>query len=106
MAKAALNMMTRCSANDFARFRIFLNAVETGWITDNRPLKKKVFDSVLFFFRANFFFYIFYFKKRQWVPPLDEIDGAARILDPVFQGINNDLFLYGKFLKDYRSAPW
>jgi len=38
MAKAALNMMTRTSAAHYAKLNIFMTAVDTGWITDEKPL--------------------------------------------------------------------
>src|SRR5439155_14869643 len=37
MAKAALNMMTLTSAGDYARSNIYMNAVDTGWVTDEDP---------------------------------------------------------------------
>ena len=37
MAKAALNMMTRTSALDFVKDGIHMNAVDTGWVTDEDP---------------------------------------------------------------------
>lgn len=40
MAKAALNMMTRTSAADYAESQIYMNAVDTGWINDENPLEK------------------------------------------------------------------
>jgi NAD(P)-dependent dehydrogenase (short-subunit alcohol dehydrogenase family) len=92
MAKAALNMLTRTSAESLAKtYRIYMNAVDTGWITDENPLGRA---SQI----AN---------KQHSQPPLDEIDGAARILDPIFTGVNNDgPKLYGKFLKDYGESEW
>ena len=91
MAKAALNMMTRTSANDLARrHRIYMNSVDTGWINDENPLEraKKTAETNLF------------------QTPIDEIDAAARILDPVFSRIRGDAPLYGKFLKDYKETDW
>lgn len=68
MAKAALNMMTRTSSTDYAEHFIFMNAVDTGWINDENPLHRAAATAV----RNNFH------------TPIDEIDAAARILDPVF----------------------
>jgi NAD(P)-dependent dehydrogenase (short-subunit alcohol dehydrogenase family) len=90
MAKAALNMMTRTSAADYVRDGIHMNSVDTGWVTDEDPLhhaerKRRVHD---------------------FHPPLDIVDGAARIVDPVFDGITTGKHLWGLFLKDYRPAPW
>jgi len=90
MAKAALNMMTRTSAADYVKDGIHMNSVDTGWVTDEDPLKHA--------------------ERKQRVhgfhPPLDIVDGAARIVDPVFDGINTGTHLWGLFLKDYKAAPW
>lgn len=89
MAKAALNMLTRTSAGEmFTEDRILMTAVDTGWITDERPhpTKMRLADAG---FHA----------------PLDLVDGAARVYDPIVQGeAGNDL--YGCFLKDYERSPW
>jgi NAD(P)-dependent dehydrogenase (short-subunit alcohol dehydrogenase family) len=90
MAKAALNMLTHTSASDLATFGIFMNAVDTGWVTDEDPaplarLKQEVHD---------------------FQPPLDIVDGAARVCDPFFDGINSSVHWCGKFLKDYRPIDW
>lgn len=91
MAKAALNMMTRTSAADYARDGIFMNSVDTGWITDENPYAKRVR------LRENDGFYT----------PLDVIDGAARVYDPVVQGIEDPAApQFGHFLKDYAPCPW
>ena len=90
MAKAALNMMTHTAASDFAKFGIFMNAVDTGWVTDEDPIELA--------------------KKKEEVhdfqPPLDIVDGAARVMDPLFDGINTGKHWCGKFLKDYRPIDW
>jgi NAD(P)-dependent dehydrogenase (short-subunit alcohol dehydrogenase family) len=90
MAKAALNMMTRTSAADYVRDGIHMNSVDTGWVTDEDP-------------RGHA-------ERKQQVhgfhPPLDIVDGAARIVDPLFDGINTGNHLWGLFLKDYKPAPW
>ena len=94
MAKAALNMMTRTSAEDFAeQHRIFMNSVDTGWINDENPLEKASKTAANNLFQT----------------PIDEVDAAARILDPVFSGVNGGRESekeYGKFLKDYRETEW
>jgi len=90
MAKAALNMLTRTSSQDYARDGIHMNSVDTGWITDEDPAhitERK---------RAELDFH----------PPLDLIDAAARICDPVFSGLNSGEHVWGKFLKDYCLANW
>jgi NAD(P)-dependent dehydrogenase (short-subunit alcohol dehydrogenase family) len=89
MAKAALNMMTRTSAPDYFRDGIHMNAVDTGWVTDEDPAVHAARKAELGF-----------------APPLDIIDGAARILDPIFDGSRTGRHLWGQFLKDYKSAPW
>ena len=69
MAKAALNMMTRTSAPDFVKDGIHMNAVDTGWITDEDPAVHAARKA-----------------EAGFSPPLDIIDGAARIVDPIFVG--------------------
>ncbi|NPD47768.1 MULTISPECIES: SDR family oxidoreductase [unclassified Lentimicrobium] len=90
MAKAALNMMTLTGASDFAKYGIYMNAVDTGWVTDEDPaeLAKRKED------------------EHDFQPPLDIVDGAARVLDPLFDGINTKKHWCGKFLKDYRPIDW
>ncbi|MBI9101122.1 MAG: SDR family oxidoreductase [Spirochaetales bacterium] len=90
MAKAALNMLTHTSASELARHGIFMNAVDTGWVTDEDPaqlsqLKKDLHD---------------------FQPPLDIVDGAARVCDPLFDGINTGKHWCGQFLKDYFPIDW
>ncbi|HEY2780661.1 MAG TPA: SDR family oxidoreductase [Steroidobacteraceae bacterium] len=89
MAKAALNMMTRTSAPDFVKDGIHMNAVDTGWVTDEDPAAHAAR-------KANLGF----------APPLDIIDGAARIVDPIFSGRLTGEHVWGQFLKDYKPAPW
>lgn len=90
MAKAALNMLTRTSAADYVRDQIFMNSVDTGWITDENPypLRERL-------------------KEQGFVPPLDIVDGRARILDPIYTTLNKTSEpLHGHFLKDYAPYPW
>jgi NAD(P)-dependent dehydrogenase (short-subunit alcohol dehydrogenase family) len=90
MAKAALNMLTRTCARDFARDGIYVNSVDTGWITDEHPHERRVQRQ-----SAGFF------------TPLDVIDGAARVYDPIARGVREDAEPpCGLFLKDYRPFPW
>ena len=89
MAKAALNMMTRTSAADFVKDGIHMNAVDTGWVTDEDPAVHAARKADLGF-----------------SPPLDIIDGAARIVDPIFAGQLTGTHVWGQFLKDYKPAPW
>jgi NAD(P)-dependent dehydrogenase (short-subunit alcohol dehydrogenase family) len=90
MAKAALNMMTRTSAVDYVRDGIHMNSVDTGWVTDEDPARLAAMKIAVHDFH----------------PPLDIVDGAARIVDPLFDGINTGRHLWGLFLKDYKPAPW
>ena len=90
MAKAALNMLTHTSASGFAKHGIFMNAIDTGWVTDEDPAelsKKKV-------------------EVHDFQPPLDIVDGAARVMDPLIDGINTGKHWCGQFLKDYRPIDW
>ena len=86
MAKAALNMITRTSAQDFAEDRIYMNSVDTGWVTDENPLPKQC---------------------PRFIVPLDIVDGAARVYDAVVSNLNiSNEPLYGRFFKDYKSVTW
>ncbi|WP_327039676.1 SDR family NAD(P)-dependent oxidoreductase [Micromonospora maris] len=88
MAKAALNMLTRTSAQEMLTDGILMTSVDTGWITDERPhpTKMRLADAG---FHA----------------PLDLVDGAARVYDPIVRGEQGE-DLYGCFLKDYAPSPW
>ena len=90
MAKAALNMMTRTAATDYHNDGIHMNSVDTGWVTDEDPAElaaKKV-------------------REERFHPPLDIVDGAARIVDPIISGIRSGEHVWGQFLKDYRPTDW
>lgn len=90
MAKAALNMLTHTSASELAQHGIFMNAVDTGWVTDEDPAQLSKLKQELHDFQ----------------PPLDIVDGAARVCDPFFDGINTGKHWSGKFLKDYFPIDW
>ncbi len=90
MAKAALNMMTHTSASDFAKDGIFMNAVDTGWVTDEDPAEISSYKQ----------------QVHDFQPPLDIVDGAARICDPFIDGINSGKHWCGQFLKDYKPIDW
>ncbi|WP_415855026.1 SDR family NAD(P)-dependent oxidoreductase [Sinomonas sp. G460-2] len=89
MAKASLNMLTRTSAGEmFTTDGILMTAVDTGWITDERPHYTKV-----------------RLADEGFHAPLDLVDGAARVYDPIVMG-EAGTDLYGVFLKDYKPSPW
>jgi NAD(P)-dependent dehydrogenase (short-subunit alcohol dehydrogenase family) len=90
MAKAALNMLTLTAARDYVNDGIHMNAVDTGWVTDEDPAahaeRKK--------------------NELDFQPPLDIVDGAARVCDPFFAGLLSGEHVHGKFLKDYKPSNW
>ena len=89
MAKAALNQMTRTCAREYSQHRIFMNAVDPGWVSYQQPNSE-----------------VQAMKQRGMKLHLDSIDGAARIYDPIYMGITEKKFLCGKLLKNYQEVNW
>lgn len=90
MAKAALNMMTRTSAAEYHADGIHMNSVDTGWVSDEDPAhiaERKT-------------------AEHGFHPPLDIVDGAARIVDPIIGGVLTGTNVWGQFLKDYFPTDW
>ena len=89
MAKAALNMLTRTIAQDFITAGIYVNSVDPGWVSDQFP-------------RANAA------ERAAAITdlPLDTIDAAARICDPIFTAAAGESIGTGQLLKDYEVADW
>lgn len=92
MAKAALNMMTRTSAQDYETDGIYMNSVDTGWINDENPVEKAKAHA----------------NKTDFQTPLDEIDAAARLLNPILEYCSETDRKppFGEFLKDYKKTEW
>jgi NAD(P)-dependent dehydrogenase (short-subunit alcohol dehydrogenase family) len=88
MAKAALNMLTRTSGPELAERGVFMCSVDTGWITDENPAPSSA-----------------RLAEAGFRTPLDVVDGAARVYDPIVRGEAGTPFA-GVFLKDYREAAW
>jgi NAD(P)-dependent dehydrogenase (short-subunit alcohol dehydrogenase family) len=89
MAKAALNMLTRTVSEELSRERIFVTSVDPGWVSEQNPFAAREAMAAMGF-----------------APPLDDEDGAARVLDPVLRARRGEAPLYGVLLKDYSVSDW
>lgn len=89
MAKAALNMLTRTSGQQFAKEGVYMTSVDTGWVTNENPYPVAAA-----------------MEEQNFSPPLDLVDGAARVCDPVLSGLGEKEPVSGCFLKDYRPTEW
>ena len=95
MAKAALNMFTRTCGKYLKKDGIYMTCVDTGWVFPMNEMNK-ILDKN---------------KKKEYEDefsniPLDELDGAMRVLHPIIEGIKNKNYLYGILLKDYVKSEW
>jgi NAD(P)-dependent dehydrogenase (short-subunit alcohol dehydrogenase family) len=94
MAKAALNMMTRTAAADYWNDGIHMNSVDTGWVTDEDPAE--IAERTVL--------------EHRFHPPLDIVDGAARIVDPSSaashrRGLWGPILRFGNRSGDAAIAP-
>ena len=89
MTKASLNMLTRTSGKEYETYGIYMNAVDVGWVSTGakEALRKKQFE-------------------KGYIPPLDPVDGAARIMAPIIEGIQNIHNPVGALLKNYKIVNW
>ena len=95
MAKAALNMMTRTCGEYYKKFNIYMTAVDTGWVSSMREINNLFSDK-----QDNNFEEVF------CNVPLDCLDGAMRVLQPIIEGVKNKKYFYGVLLKDYKEFHW
>ncbi|WP_353777025.1 SDR family NAD(P)-dependent oxidoreductase [Winogradskyella sp. 3972H.M.0a.05] len=89
MTKAALNMLTRTSAKEYEKHHIYMNAVDVGWVSTGaiESLRKKQYD-------------------RGYIPPLDPVDGASRVFQPILETLTQKHTFVGKLLKNYKIEDW
>jgi NAD(P)-dependent dehydrogenase (short-subunit alcohol dehydrogenase family) len=95
MAKAALNMFTRTCGKYLKNIGIYMTCVDTGWVSYMDEMNKLVDENE----KENF-------GNEFTNIPLDELDGAMRVLHPIIEGIQNKNYLYGILLKDYAESVW
>lgn len=90
MTKAALNMLTLSIAEPWSQQGIYVNSVDTGWVSNLQPLARAATIT----------------ERHNFNPPLDAIDAAARILDPIFLGLSSESPAYGQFFRNYQVGAW
>ena len=79
-AKAALNMFTRTCGKYLKNNGIYMTCVDTGWVSYMDEMNKLVNDNKKEIFENKF-----------TDVPLDELDGAMRVLQPIIEGIKNKI---------------
>ncbi len=89
MTKASLNMLTRTSGKEYQKYGIYMNAIDVGWVSTGAQegLRKKQFEA-------------------GYIPPLDPVDGASRILVPIIEELENNTEIAGKLIKNYKIEVW
>lgn len=97
MAKASLNMLTLTISSYYKESSIYVTCVDTGWVTQMNE-----FHNLL----NNDISVVNEFENQYISTPLDEVDGAMRVLHPVFEGITNKKYMDGVLLKDYKVHNW
>ena len=95
MAKAALNMFTRTCGKYLKNIGIYMTCVDTGWVNYMDEMTKLIDENEKELFENKF-----------TNIPLDELDGAMRVLQPIIEGIKNKNYLYGILLKNYTTSVW
>ena len=95
MAKAALNMLTRTCGKYLQKEEIYMTCVDTGWVSHMNEMTKILDEENQE-----------YAENEMANVPLDELDGAMRVLHPIIEGIKNKNYLYGILLKDYAKSNW
>ena len=95
MAKAALNMLTRTCGKYLQKEEIYMTCVDTGWVSHMNEMTKIIDEENQE-----------YAENEMVNVPLDELDGAMRVLHPIIEGIKNKNYLYGILLKDYAKSDW
>ena len=95
MAKAALNMFTRTCGKYLKKDGIYMTCVDTGWVSPMNEMNKILDENEKKVFEEEFNNI-----------PLDELDGAMRVLHPIIEGIKNKNYLNGILLKDYAKSEW